>query len=247
LLLCNTEYDHDRTRNAVNKLVASRVRGVALATSSLDPALLDPFVSHGIPVVALSRKLARTGGGYLNVDVKTGLESAVAHLLDLGHRSFAAITGPLSVPSARNYAEVLRSVMTEHGLPPCEFLECNYRHEGGMMAVRSLMLRPQLPTAVLCGNDLVALGAISALEQLGVDVPKSVSVVGFDDILFARLARPPLTTVAVPCAEIGRLALETLASPGGRRLRPVAVPTKLVVRSSTAPPRSTGRAPRRAG
>jgi LacI family transcriptional regulator len=110
-----------------------------------------------------------------------------------------------------------------------------------MEAVRSLVKQGALPTAILCGNDLIALGAISVLEQLGVRVPEDVSVVGFDDIVFARLATPPLTTVAVPREKLGRTAFEALHALQRAKTRKAAhhtIGTQLIVRASTAPARA---------
>jgi DNA-binding LacI/PurR family transcriptional regulator len=119
-------------------------------------------------------------------------------------------------------------------------VESDYKVDAGASAVRSLLAQPPIPTAILCGNDLTALGAISALQEAGIRVPEDVSVAGCDDVLFARLARPPLTTVSLPRETLGKLAFETLE--GMQRSSHKAAPeltvkTHLVIRKSTAPPR----------
>jgi DNA-binding LacI/PurR family transcriptional regulator len=125
-------------------------------------------------------------------------------------------------------------------LSPAAVLESDYRLDGGASAVSSLLQEAAFPTAILCGNDLIAMGAMSALENVGIRVPEDVSVVGFDDILFARLVRPPLTTIHIPREKLGRLAfeaLEKMVHSKRHQGREYVLETSLVVRKSTAPPR----------
>src|SRR6266481_5516289 len=119
-------------------------------------------------------------------------------------------------------------------------LESNYRVDAGAAAVREVLSRPEIPTIVFCGNDLIAMGAMSALEESGVRVPEDVSVIGIDDIFFAFLARPPLTTISVPREQLGVKAFEAL----DRMLKlkrhkgsNYTLETDLVMRKSTAPVR----------
>jgi LacI family transcriptional regulator len=129
----------------------------------------------------------------------------------------------------------MRGLRAEH------VVECNYRVDGGMSAVRSLLRQTVLPSALLCGNDLIAIGAISALQEAKIRVPEDVSVVGVDDILFSRLACPPLTTIHVPQEELGRLGFEILDKmrrPSKNAGTKQQVETHLVIRKSTAAPKA---------
>ena len=240
LLLCNTEYDLDRAADAVRKMIENKVRGVAVVTSKFERSLIRELTAQRIPVVVLDRSLAEPRTASVVIDFEQGLRQAIDHLLNLGHRRFAAITGPHSVPSALRYKEILVRLLAERQVQLQTILECNYKLEGGMEAVRSLVKQAGLPTAIFCGNDLVALGAISVLQQMGVRVPEDISVVGFDDIVFARLATPPLTTVAVPRQELGRTIFDALSAQGRTSRKPAhrTVTTELVTRASTARPRS---------
>ncbi len=251
LLLCNTEYDRERSEDAVRTMIENRVRGVAVVTSKFERPLIRDLLENRIPVVVVDGGLAEAATGSVVVDFAQGLREAIDHLLSLGHTSFAAITGPQSVPSALRYKQILVRLMAERGVQLETIVECNYRHEGGMEAIRSLVKQPVLPTAILCGNDLIALGAISVLQQVAIRVPEDVSVVGFDDIVFARLATPPLTTVAVPREGLGRALFETLHTLQRSPQRTDAhrtLPTQLIVRASTAVPRgAAGRSRPRPG
>jgi DNA-binding LacI/PurR family transcriptional regulator len=131
-------------------------------------------------------------------------------------------------------------VLARKGLHCSQAVDSDYKVDAGASAVRSILSQPPLPTVILCGNDVIALGAISALEEAGVRVPMDVSIVGADDVFFARLARPPLTTVSVPCEKLGKMALDILESVKRSTLRTpgyLTLETHLVIRKSTAPPR----------
>jgi LacI family repressor for deo operon, udp, cdd, tsx, nupC, and nupG len=128
-------------------------------------------------------------------------------------------------------------------LNPFPVLESNYRVDAGALAVRAILAQPEIPTVIFCGSDLIAMGAMNALEEAGVQIPEDVSVVGIDDISFAFLARPPLTTISVPRERLGMVAFEALDKMLKLKRRKGAdyyLETKLVVRKSTAPARQRG-------
>lgn len=237
--IVNTEYDPQRARFAVRKMIGNGVCGIAVFTSQFEQELIDEIVRNHIPIVLVGSAPAELWISRITIDFAKGLECLLGHLVSLGHHRFAAIVGPEKIPSARVYVDTLKSVMKKQKLQINKIVSCNYRHDGGMQSIHTLVGDPNFPTAIFCANDLIALGAISALEQAGIRVPQDVSIVGFDDIVFARLARPPLTTAAVPREELGTLALQMI-SKMTRLKRPqgesrLLTPT-LVVRGSTAPP-----------
>ena len=224
-------------------MIDNRICGIAVFTSQLAGSLIDEIVQHRIPIVTVGPSSPGPWIGRIRINYAKGIEELLHYLVKLGHSHFAAIIGPEEIPSARAYATTLSNVAKKVGVSLQNVICCNYRHNGGMQAVHTLVQGKRIPTAILCANDLIALGAISALEQVDINVPQDVSVVGFDDIIFARLARPPLTTVSVDRQELGTLAFEMLSKmmqmkrPKGE-LRNL-IPT-LVVRGSAAPsPRQT--------
>jgi DNA-binding LacI/PurR family transcriptional regulator len=120
---------------------------------------------------------------------------------------------------------------------PFPVIECNYRVDSGASAVRAILAQPEIPTVIFCGSDLIAMGAMKTLEEEGVQVPEDVSVVGIDDISFAFLARPPLTTISVPREHLGVIAFEALEKVlklKRRKGTDYYLGTELVVRKSTA-------------
>jgi DNA-binding LacI/PurR family transcriptional regulator len=238
--LVNTEYDPQRASFAVRKMIDNRVCGIAIFTSQFERKLIDDIIRNRIPIVSIGSEPAEPWLNRITIDFAKGVESQLHHLTSLGHRQFAAIVGPEEIPSVKEYVDTLKSVAKKQGLRISQVVSCNYRHDGGMQSVHKLVKDPNFPTAILCANDLIALGAISALEQGGMRVPQDVSIVGFDDLVFARLARPPLTTAAVPREELGNLAFQMISKMIGQK-RPKQesrlLSTALVVRASTAPPR----------
>ena len=207
-------------------------------TSVMGPEHIQELVSHDIPTVLLDQERSERLLSSIWVDYARGVTQAVDHLRKLGHRRFAFISGPGNIRSAQNFREAVADVFETRGVGGCRMLEGNHRVDGGATAALALLKEPRLPTAILCGNDLTAIGAMGALENAGVGVPQTVSVVGFDDVYFAHLARPALTTIRLPREELGKLALEAL----DRTLRSkrksgslYTCETELVVRGSTGP------------
>jgi LacI family transcriptional regulator len=240
VLLCNTEYDQERTKAVVRKLRESDVRGVAVVTSSVDRSMASELTAAGIPLVFCNSDPAGKLVGNICIEYEHGVNKAIEHVVELGHRRSAVISGPADNRTAVTIKNALVSGLTARGLKPVCVLESNYRVDAGAAAVREVLSRPEIPTILFCGNDLIAMGAMVALEESGVRVPEDVSVIGIDDIFFAFLARPPLTTISVPREQIGMKAFEAL----DRMLQlkrhkgsNYALQTDLVVRKSTAPAR----------
>jgi LacI family transcriptional regulator len=188
-------------------------------------------------VVLLNRWVPDTRVPWLAVDYASGIREIVAHLLDLGHRRFVYLAGPeVSVPNeSRRLA--LEELSREGRAFSLVDVECGSTFEAGHAGARHIM--GTRATAVIAFNDMVALGALSGLNEHGVSVPDEISVTGFDDIPFARYTTPPLTTVSVPRNELGRQAWRRLWSllRGEAAEHSVEFRPRLEVRRSTGPVR----------
>ncbi len=240
VLLCNTEYDRERTKAVMRKLRESDVRGVAVVTSSVDQSMASELTAAGIPLVFCNYASAGKLVGNICIEYEYGINKAIEHVGELGHRRSAVISGPNENRTAVRIKNALVSGLTTRGLKPVCVLESNYRVDAGASAVREVLSRREIPTVVFCGNDLIAIGAMSALEESGVRVPEDVSVIGIDDIFFSFLARPPLTTISVPREQLGVTAFEALdrmLKLKRRKGSTYTLETDLVVRKSTAPVR----------
>src|SRR5215467_15398006 len=167
VLICNTEYDRDRTKAVMRKLRESDVRGVAIVTSSVDQSMASELTDAGIPVVLCNSEPASKLVGNISIKYEQGLKKAIEHVVELGHRRSAVIAGPADNRTAVTIKNALVSGLTARGMKPVCVLESDYRVDAGASAVREILSRKEIPTVVFCGNDLIAMGAMSALEEAG--------------------------------------------------------------------------------
>ncbi|HVX67576.1 MAG TPA: LacI family DNA-binding transcriptional regulator [Bryobacteraceae bacterium] len=242
VLLCTTNYVPERARKAVDRMIENNVQGVAVMTSQLDAALVDDLVARDIPVVRLDGGPVGRARSNVRVDYSAGAVEAVTHLRGLGHRNISFITGPLNRISSVTYRQAMIGAAKRLGLPPLRLVEGNNETDGGEAGVQLLLSQPDVPTAIICGNDLAALGAIRALAKAHLRVPDDISVIGADDITFARFGAPALTTIRIPRDQLGQAAFQALERMIRTKTRvptETFVETHLVVRESTGPARAT--------
>ncbi len=241
VILVNTNYDAKRAADYVRRLIELKVAGVALMTSELDPELIDELARKQVCVVFHNLGIPGEHMSNILVDYAVGIEEAVRHLVSLGHRKIAHIAGPSCFRSAVIRREAFLASMRRH-FPRArkpKVYEGDFKFEGGQRAAKEIFAAGNLPTALVVANDMMALGAMQQFRAAGLTVPQDISLIGFDDIAFAALSDPPLTTVCSPRMEIGRKAVEVLMATirhprqkGGE----IRVSTYLVKRESTAPP-----------
>jgi DNA-binding LacI/PurR family transcriptional regulator len=240
VLMCNTEYDPLRTQSVIRKLIESDVRGVAVMTASVDRKATSELTAAGVGVVFCNLGPAETLVSNISIDYQGGISKAIEHAIQLGHRHAAVIAGPEDNSTAVTIRHALITGLKARKLDASPVLHSTSRVDAGASAVRAILAEPEMPTIIFCGSDLIAMGAMSALEEAGVKIPEDVSVIGIDDISFAFLARPPLTTISVPRERLGRTAFESLDKMlklKRRRGADYDLETELVVRKSTAPAR----------
>lgn len=239
VVLSNTNYDAERASHYVRRFIERKVAGVAVMTSEMDKSLIDELARREVSVVFLDSGEAGLHMSNLRVGYDEGIKQAILHLVELGHRNVAFISGLPHLRSAKRRLEAFRQTMRAV-LPdaPEQIYQGDFRIEGGRRAALEILAAAAAtPTAVVAANDLMAFGAISEFHRAGLNVPRDISVVGFDDIAFSSLIEPALTTVNLPLGELGRLAVEalltTLSSPTQHGIE-LPIRTQLVVRNSTA-------------
>jgi len=241
VMVCTSPTEDQAAQRQVQMLLSKRVDGVIMWGWGLGPNYVERLLSAGTRVLGIELHPDRPEGcRSLLIDFRTGMSDVVAHLVSLGHRSIGYLWDrtdrPLS-PESRLFC--FREALAGHGLDlPDELVATAVgaqRPETGQSAVLDLLRRAGHITAVVCHNDLLALGALQAARQSEFPVPERLSVVGVDDIFTARFTDPPLTTLALPRIEAGTLALEWLLRDDVEWLPGPQVTTRLVVRQSTGP------------
>jgi LacI family transcriptional regulator len=242
VFVASTNYDPARTALCVKRMIERKIDGVAIMTSEIDPSLADTFAKRKVPLVFLDVGQVGIGVSNVKVDYAHGIAQAVEHLLALGHRRIAFISGPLRLDSVIERRDAFLDRLDQaSGGPPVESLveEGNHKADGGFAAMERVLERRPCTTAVIASNDLTAIGAMRAIRQRGLRVPEDISVVGFDDIQMAQFTEPPLTTVKLIRTEVARLACEALLHSIETRGTGVefCMSTALVVRASTGPVR----------
>lgn len=248
VILLDTNYDPKRAADYVRRLSELKVAGVALMTSELDEALFRQITGQLISVDFDNPGPAGRRVSNIRIDYPAGIEEAVRHLVSLGHRRIAHIAGASRIPSGVVRRAAFLDSVARHlpGEPAPSVFEGDFKLDGGRRAGVEILSAGELPTAVVVANDMMALGAMQEFRAAGLQIPRDISVVGFDDITFASLCDPPLTTVCSPRQEIGRRAVEALMTMIEHPERPgveIRIPTYLIKRGSTAPPRKVeGRA-----
>ncbi|MGH9098851.1 MAG: LacI family DNA-binding transcriptional regulator, partial [Acidimicrobiales bacterium] len=239
-LLGNTESDSDRQRRIFEGMVDRRVDGLVLATARRHDVSIGELVEHGIPVVLLNRVVEDRALPSVSVDDAAGICMVVEHLRSLGHERIAHIAGPQSMSTGfaryNGFVSEMQKTGAAHDERFVAFAGSFSIAEGDRCASR-LLVEPDRPTAIIAGNDMLALGCYSAVERAGLRCPEDVSIVGFNDMPFIDRVNPPLTTVRIPHYDLGVHAAELLL---GRLREPEApfevvhFPPQLVVRGSTA-------------
>jgi DNA-binding LacI/PurR family transcriptional regulator len=244
VLIGSTNYDPARTESLIRRMLQRNVDGVAVMTFGIEEDLVQKLVDRGFPLVFVDARPQLENIRVLKVNYGEGIRQAVQHLAALGHREIGFISGPLRLRSAVARRDAFLKATRELGLkvPKQHIIEGDHTMEGGIAAMEKLTGLSALPTAVLCSNDMTAIGALHALYRTTHKVPDDISVVGFDDIHLAQFMLPPLTTVQMSCKELAIAAVEALRA-GIEPNHPKAkqtewqINTRLVVRQSTAFPR----------
>jgi LacI family transcriptional regulator len=246
-LITNTGNDPRRERDRIAALQSRRCDGYIIASVTLDGSATTPLVSAAVPVVLVNRETDSVLLPSVGSDDRAGIRAAMTHLRGLGHETIAHLTGPQNLSIVRDRAEAFRASAEHLGLRPgvmpvrhCPALTAADARDGALALLRE---HPSV-TAIVAGNDLMAMGCYAAIEKLGRSCPDDVSVVGYNDVPSAEWWRPSLTTIRIPQYDIGReaarLLLERIDDDTGSALaKQVLLPVSLVVRRSTAAARGT--------
>jgi LacI family transcriptional regulator len=241
-LIANTENDPDRERVDFETMRARRVDGFITATARRDHQLLTELTDLGLPVVLVNRRLEDGAIPSVVGDDRAGARLAVRHLASLGHRRIAYLAGPQTFSTGYLRHEGVLAEMREQRLevdPSLILFGDAFVEDEGQRLCRELLDRGGDLTAIVAGNDLMALGCYDVFLERGIECPRDISVIGFNDMPFAARFDPPLSTIRIPHYQIGaraaELFLELLQGPHPAPPQVLLEP-ELVVRESTGPP-----------
>jgi LacI family transcriptional regulator len=210
-----------------------------ILTTEMDLSVIERLSSRKIPVVFLDIGKVGPHTSNIRVNYEEGVHQAVEHLLELGHRQIAFISGPVHFKSAEIRRQAFLRTMKKHKTSrhtEAVICEGDFKLESGQQAVKGLLESNHRPTAIIAANDLMAVGALRELRRAGLRVPKDISVIGCDDIWLGKVTDPQLTTIKIPRAEIGAAAVEAVVQNNSGKAhagREIRIPTELLVREST--------------
>lgn len=236
LMLASSDEEPEREARYLRLFEEHGVQGVMVVPSTPDVAHLEAARSRGLRVVLLDRPSPVDTLSSVAVDDEAGAAAATRHLLGLGHERLAFLNGPHSIRQCADRAAGIRAALAEGGLDPeaalVEITIPSLNADGGQAGARQLLALADRPTAMLCVNDLTALGALRALRAADVPVPSGMAVVGYDDVAFAGELATPLTSVRQPTHQLGHRAADLLLRPDDA-VEQVTFQPELVVREST--------------
>ena len=251
LILCNTMRNAQQERVYLRQLFERKVRGIILSSVDENADIVEEYGKKGMKFVLLDQKITGMESTGINFDSRAGARMATEHLISLGHSRIAFATMPMTrwtrTEMHMGYRDAL--VLAGLGYDPRLVYErtpeklapyADFELEAGKMIAESFLADGCPATAIVCINDMLAIGLIKTLKARGVRVPEDVSVFGFDDIPFASTFEPSLSTVHYPAIETGRLAammlMDTLESGSGEMPVSMQLAPSLVIRETVAPP-----------
>ena len=240
MFLATTDLHVSRMQQTIRRMLIRQVDGVALLAAEIETEPIEALIHHRVPLVTMDRRVVGPGLSDVLIDYVTGMREAVRHLRDLGHERVAYIGGSSGLTISDHRTSAFCEAMDEAGLTvyPGYVRAGNYRISGGEVCMEELFNVEERPTAIMCTNDLTAIGALRVIRRHGFSVPEDFSVVGFDDIDMSDIIQPPLTTLRLSregLAEAFYTALSEFGKDPHVVGRQYSVKSSLVLRESTGP------------
>lgn len=242
----NTGYSEERLLAGITRLLERNVDGIAVLTSEVSQAAIDKLHESETPVVFLNQPQLTGEFRNIAIDYVQGFSEAVEHLRMLGHRKIGFVAGPPVLSSAARRREAFLTALKASKLPmePDWLLEGDHKTTGGQFAAEQIFSMRKRPTAIVCSNDMTAIGLLQTAHRLGRKIPGDLSLVGFDDLFLSEIVQPPLTTLHLSRQDIATRAFYALQA-GTEHMgsfKTAIIQPRLVVRASTAAVSTTERA-----
>jgi DNA-binding LacI/PurR family transcriptional regulator len=243
ILIGSTSYEPEKMEMCARRMLERNVDGVAIMTFGFEEPLLDRFAGEDMPVALIDVKPRHPRSSSLIVDYRAGIYEGVQHLAVLGHTKIGFISGPLRLGSAETRKLAFLDSLRSTGIKPEPewLMEGDHTLDGGRDAMLRILELGEWPTAIMCSNDMTAIGVQHALFEANLKVPADFSLIGFDDIHLAEYTIPPLTTVRMSCRDLAQGAVTSLLANMESTHSQVEsrsqIHTRLIVRQTTGLPR----------
>ncbi len=239
VILCNTDENPEKEANYINILLQRRVDGIIIAPTTDNGSVLLPLKRHNIPCVVIDREVHGFKADVVRSDGEQGARRLTEHLIQLGHRRIAMISGPAHISTAEERLTGYCQALQNHDIPVDKSLikQGNYKEGSSFQFVRELLSVTPRPTAIFATNNFMGVGVLRALREAGLRVPEDMALVCFDDIPQASAIYPFLTVCAQDASKIGAVAAELLlkritTQARRRKFREIVLDTELIIRKS---------------
>jgi DNA-binding LacI/PurR family transcriptional regulator len=244
ILIGSTNYEPEKMQLVARRMLERKVDGVAVMTFGIEESLFDRFADD-IPLVFIDVTPERPRSRALTIDYRAGIHEGVQHLAVLGHRKIGFISGPLRLRSAETRKLAFLDSLRTAGITsdPSWLVEGDHTLDGGRDAMNKILALHDQPTAIMCSNDMTAIGVQHALFEAGLKVPADFSLIGFDDVHLAEYTIPPLTTIRMSCKDLAMAAVTSLLNEADvpisqtRSNHASQIATRLIVRQTTGLPK----------
>jgi DNA-binding LacI/PurR family transcriptional regulator len=243
VIMANTDYRSEQLVASIRLMIGRRVAGLAAIVSEMDPQLIDELNASDIPVVFYDVGAPRGNITNIRVNYRRGMETLADYLYSLGHRRMGFVGHHATLGPISERANVLLETVARHPDVAVQTAADMDSLEGGRRATRTLLSANPRLTAIVCVNDVMAVGALREIRERGLRVPEDISVTGFDNVNLAQFCYPALTSVHIPRDQIGRIICNSLL-PGDKTAidHDVVIDPELVVRDSTGPAQASKKA-----
>jgi LacI family transcriptional regulator len=241
ILIGSLDEEPENVARCVRRMTERSVDGIAALTFGIEQLILDQLAGRLLPLVFVDFDPSLPHVACLKMDYRRGMRQAVQHLAVLGHTNIGFLCGTLNAHVARERLDAFLAAMREIGAPINKDWICpgDFTLESGITAMERLLQQVKQPTAMICSNDISAIGMMHAVHNRRLEIPGDFSIIGFDNVHLAAYTYPPLTTVQMPCQELANAAVESLIGKieGNERTGGREILTQLVVRQTTGVPR----------
>lgn len=241
LFLCNTDDSIKKEIGYLVKLMEKQVDGIIIIASMERDKMMEELLKINVPFAVLNKGTSyRDYSVRVEVDDYEGMHEGVSHLIELGHKNIMYLEGETTLPFGKDRLRGYKDALSEHGIPFREefIATTTFKVEGAHDYLSEYGLKPET-TAIVCGNDLMALGALNWAKEECIDVPGDLSIIGYDDSIFSIISSPKITTINQNCLKVGEILVEELLKKidtNDETQMNIPIGTNLVVRESTGKP-----------